>query len=667
MVRTARPAAGALLAALLGTLCVLGGASPAAAHAALTGSSPAEGSVVSSAPRQVTLTFSEGVTMSDGSLRVLDPHGKRVDTGAVRDVGKGGAVRRATALKPGLADGTYTVAWQAVSADSHPVSGAFTFSVGHPSKTTATAPGQGGEAGGGTVGTLYDTARYAAYAGFILLVGGAAFVLVCWPRAAGARTVQRVTVAGWTTLLAATLALLLLRAPYTGSGRLADVLDLGGLRDAVGTRPGTALVARLLLLAAAALFVSVLFGAYARRRAEGDARAARDLRAGLAMGGTAVAVGLASTWAMAEHASTGIQPGLAVPVDVVHLLAVALWLGGLAALLTTLRWGPPPPRSAVRRFSGTALGCVTALAATGLYQSWRQVGSWSALGGTRYGQLLIAKIALVALLVGLGWFSRRWTARLSELPDHDVPDSGDVPSTGGGVLSTGERAPAEETTAREPSEPTGPGEGAERGPQGSVPDPVRAAQLARQQAAVTAARRRRERDADTERGGLRRSVLAEAAVAVVVLAVTTVLTSTEPGRTEEEAAAAGPAKATDSGPAPSGPVRLTIPFDTGGPNGKGTAKLRVSPGRGGTGNTLELRTTAPGGAPLDAREVKVALSLPAEDLGPLPVRPRAVQGEKGHWRATGVRFPMPGTWRFALTVRTSDIDQITESKTAKIG
>ena len=80
---------------------------------------------------------------------------------------------------------------------------------------------------------------------------------------------------------------------------------------------------------------------------------------------------------MAEHASTGIQSELAMPVDVLHLLAVALWLGGLAALLRPAPLGPAPGRARPsRRFSQLAFASVTVLAATGLYQSWRQVGSW---------------------------------------------------------------------------------------------------------------------------------------------------------------------------------------------------------------------------------------------------------------------------------------------------
>lgn len=259
-------AAAGLLTALLGAVLglLLAVAAPASAHAALTGSDPQDGAVVATAPTQVTLTFSEQVALGADSIRVLDPSGKRADTKtAPRDLHSGSTVKYGVALRGGLGNGTYTVAWQAVSADSHPVSGAFTFSIGAPSETSVALPDS--EAGGGLVGTLYDIARYAAYAGFIVLAGGAAFVLACWQRGAGARPLQRLVVRGWMTLTAATIAMLLLRSSYTGSGELGDVLDLDGLKAVLDTKPGAALVSRLLLLGASALFVAVLFGTYAKR------------------------------------------------------------------------------------------------------------------------------------------------------------------------------------------------------------------------------------------------------------------------------------------------------------------------------------------------------------------------------------------------------------------
>ncbi|MFJ2433074.1 copper resistance CopC/CopD family protein [Streptomyces anulatus] len=635
-------AAAALLAALVSLVfgLLLAGAGPASAHAALTGSDPQDGAVVDTAPKEVTLSFSEAIAVGDDSIRVLDPSGKRADTEAEpRDLSEGGTVRYGVALHSGLPDGTYTVAWQAISADSHPISGAFTFSIGAPSETTVALSSQ--EAGGGPVGVVYDIARYAAYGGFVLLVGGSAFVLICWRGGASALPMQRLVVRGWLTLTAATLVMLLLRNPYTGSGKFADAFDLAGLQSVLDTKPGAALVSRLLLLGAAALFIAVLFGTYARRE---DEQEKKDLTFGLAVGGGVVAAGIAATWAMSEHASTGIQASIAMPVDVAHLLAVAAWLGGLASLLVALYRTPDIGSAAVRRFSAVAFGSVVVLAATGIYQSWRQVGSWSALTGTRYGQLLIIKVALIAVLLAVAWFSRRWTGRLT---DTSVASSGaEVASSGAEVVSSG----AEEADA--PAEPDEASDDVA---------PERAAQLARQRAVLTATKKKRIRDADPERSGLRRSVLAEAAVAVVLLAVTTMLTSTEPGRTEEEAAGGATAA---TAPAAAGPVNLSMPFDTGGRNGKGTVRIDIDPGRTGS-NDLHVWIDGSDGEPMDVPELKVALTLESKDIGPLPVVPDRLA--EGHWTASGVQIPMAGDWKIDVTVRTSDIDQVTIDKNAKIG
>ncbi|MEU0582210.1 copper resistance protein CopC [Streptomyces sp. NPDC006132] len=676
MTQTIAPRVRTLVLLLLAAACaLLAGAGPASAHAAVTGSDPAQGAVVDKAPARITLTFSEQVAMSDDSLRVLDPEGKRVDLGKPSDVsGTTYAVR----LRSGLSDGTYTVAYQVVSADSHPVSGAYTFSIGAPSKTSVTVSGQGTD--DGVVGWLYGFGRYVSYAGFIVMVGGAAFVLACWPRGSGVRPVQRFVVSGWLALTAATLALLLLRGSFTGSGKVADVFDLSLLGQVLQTKTGAALVSRLLLLAAAALFIAVLFGSYDKRD---DPREKRDLTFGLAIGGVVVAAGLAASWAMSEHASVGLQAGIAMPVDVVHLLAVTAWLGGLGALLTALYRAPadaPVEASAVRRFSRVAFGSVLALIATGAYQSWRQLGSWSAFTDTRYGQLLLAKIALVVVLVGVAWISRRWTGQLTEA----VPAEREKVRAGVGASGDTD---AETDAAEEPAPGESPAERADDGPAaGESPaapateepaadkpafdkppaepaDAERAAQLARQRAARDAARQKRLRDADPGRSGLRRSVLAEAGIAVVLLAVTTVLTQTEPGRTEQEAKAATSSSASADAGA-SGALTLNMPFDTGGKDGKGIVTVDLDPARVG-GNELHVYVERPNGRAFDIPEVKVEFTLKAKDIGPLPVVPDHIT--TGHWSANGVQIPMAGDWEVDVTVRTSDIDEVTVSKNAQIG
>ena len=675
-----------LLLAVTGML--FAGAGTASAHAALTGSDPSSGVVVDKAPTQISLTFSEKVSTNNDSLRVLDPKGKRVDVGKPSNIS---GTTYATQVRSGLPDGTYTVAWQVVSADSHPVAGAFTFSVGAPSKTTVSVSDQ--DVGGGLVGGLYGFGRYMSYAGFIVMVGGAAFILACWQRGAGVRALQRLVVSGWVALTAATLWLLLLRGSYTTTGKLGDIFDLNLVGQVLQTKTGAALVSRLLLLAAAALFIAVLFGAYDKREEEEK----RDLTFGLAIGGGVVAAGLAASWALAEHASTGLQPGIAMPVDVVHLLAVATWLGGLSALLVSLYRAPADNqvgRTAVQNFSRVAFGSVLALVATGIYQSWRQLGSWSAFTDTGYGQLLLVKIGLVALLVGIASISRRWTARLadtgetaaaaetaveeraqekekahasassktadSSVTSAEVSASSATTSTEAGASSATTSAEGDSDLAASSSSSSSSTGGDSEAPGGSK----RAAQLARQQAAVDSTRQKRLRDADPIRFGLRRSVLAEAAVAVVVLAVTTALTTTEPGRTEEDAKAAKASSSSASSSSSAGALTLDMSFDTGGTDGKGVIRLDLDPARVG-GNEMHVYVQRPNGRAFDVPEVKVAFTLAAKKIGPLPVTPDHIT--TGHWAATGIQIPMAGDWKISVTVRTSDIDQTTVDKNAQIG
>jgi copper transport protein len=112
---------------------------------------------------------------------------------------------------------------------------------------------------------------------------------------------------------------------------------------------------------------------------------------------------------LAGHAVTQDLVALAVVSDVLHLLAVSLWLGGLALLAVTVlrRRVGDEMAAVVPRFSRLAFWSVTVILVTGSFQSWRQVRSTAALTDTTYGRLLIVKVVLFAVLVGLGGLSRR--------------------------------------------------------------------------------------------------------------------------------------------------------------------------------------------------------------------------------------------------------------------
>ncbi|WP_031185092.1 copper resistance protein CopC [Streptomyces sp. NRRL F-5635] len=629
---------------LLGTvllLFLLGTAAPASAHAALDGTDPGDGAVFERAPAHVTLTFSESVGLRDDSFRVLDPGGHRVRTGeAGRADGRADTAR--VALLGGLGEGTYTVAWRVVSADSHPVSGAFTFSVGAPSRSAA--PVDPGPTEDPLTATLHKTARYLSYLAVALLVGTAAFVALCRPP--DPAPLRRPLVAAWWTLLAATVALLVLRAPYEAGTGPSAALDPAALGDTLTTRPGALLLTRLGLL--------VPVGAYLAR----TARARRGSTRPAAGVGVVLAVALALTWAAAEHAAAGPQVPVAMASSVLHLLATAVWLGGLVALLTTLRASRSAPGAAtVVRFSRTAFAAVTVLVVTGVYQSWRGLGSWQALTATTYGRLLLAKVVLVAVLLGAAAVSRRWTAALVTTPAA-VREPARVP----------ERVPqpagvGPPTEAPRPSD-AGPGPGAGAG------GTVGGAALGRGSHRRPPTEAPRPSDAgpgpgagtgDTAAGaalrrGLYRSVLVEAVVAAVVLGVTTVLTATPPGRSAEGAARAA---------VPAGGVLpasvTTIPFRIGA-SGRGTVQITLDPGRTGD-NAVQAVVFGPDGSLAAVPELRLAFTLPDQEVGPIEAD---LVDRGGYWSANTLTLPLPGTWTMKATVRVSETDQVSETRRLRV-
>ncbi|CUW28942.1 copper resistance CopC/CopD family protein [Streptomyces reticuli] len=599
-----------LLPALLFGL-LLGTAAPASAHAVLRSSDPADGTVLRTAPRQVTLTFTESVGLLTDSFRIYDPGNRRVRTGpAGHAPGRSDTAR--VSLPARLATGTYTVAWRVVSADSHPVSGALTFSVG---KRTAAPVAPPDPAENRATTALHTIARYLAYLSLALLLGTAAFVAYCRPPATAHLRVP--ALAGAATLLVSSTALYLLRAPYEEAAAPTTAFSLSALTHTATTRPGVLLLARLALLLLAVAGATLL----RTRRLRLPRRATLGTAAVLA-------VALALTWSASDHASAGIQVPVAIVSSTLHLLAMAAWLGGLAALLWTLRHTPEPaglPVSVPARFSRLAFVSVTVLVVTGVYQSWRGLGSWQALTDTTYGRTLLAKLAAVTALLLAAACSRTWTARLTRAA---IPASASAPAR---VPEPATGPPLPDLPDR-PDLPDGPG--LPEAPAGPPPAPAVPLRL------------------------LRRSVLLEATAAVLVMALTTLLTSTVPGRAATESAR------TTAAPAAGIPTAsvTVIPFDTGAAGGRGKVQITLDPGRVGT-NSVEAVIYGPDGGLAAVPELRVTLTLPAQRVGPLDTK---VTDRGGYWSAPAFTLPLPGTWTMKATVRVSELDQVTVSAPVRV-
>jgi copper transport protein len=366
-------------------------ATPASAHAVLESSSPEADSVVAKAPLAVDLTFDEPITLVPESVRVFGPDGGEVDNGVIGHA-HGDPATASVELRPKLPDGTYLVSYRVVSADSHPVSGAFTFSVGHATGTPTRTAGEGGSHG---VDVGLGIARWLGYAGSSLGLGGFAFIVWCWPSGWASRRARGVVVGGVATLVAGTLLALLLKGPYDEGSGLGSVTDGPLLRQVLATTYGEALDARLLLLAALVLLLTYRDHLPARL---------------LAVAPALLLAGVGLTFALCGHAAAGGHRPVAVASDTVHVAAMSIWMGGLVMLLGALLVEADQDRATppVLRFSTLATGAVTVLVATGTYQSLREVRSWDVLFHTHYGHVLVVKLVVVgvALLAAAG--SRTW-------------------------------------------------------------------------------------------------------------------------------------------------------------------------------------------------------------------------------------------------------------------
>lgn len=385
---------------------VLLSAAPAAAHAALIASNPADGAVLAAPPSAVRLTFSETVQLPPGAISVVGPAGNRVaeviaaqPSGSVVSVGL-------PALQGAPTRGTYTVSWRVISADSHPVGGAVSFSIGAPSRAGHAAGAHAGRA----VGMAFGVARFGGFAGLTVLIGAVALCCYGGAHVATRREVRRLVVVAWAVLVAAAFAALALQGPYASASGLTGLGDGALLTQTLHSHYGTALSLRIALLGALpALLV------WAAHVVPGAASRTRWAAFGLAP----LAAGLAMTWAAVGHASdSGSQTPLTMTADAVHVLAASLWLGGLVAVLAML-WRRPATAApetevvaTVERFSRMAVWCVTVLAATGLYQACLRVGTFAAILTTEYGRLLLAKVTLVAAVLTVASRSR---ARLHRL------------------------------------------------------------------------------------------------------------------------------------------------------------------------------------------------------------------------------------------------------------
>ncbi|MDF2846372.1 MAG: hypothetical protein K0R97_354 [Oerskovia sp.] len=391
--RVLRGVTAVVVSAVAGVVLMLASASPAAAHAVIVDSDPRDGSVVEDSPALLTLTFNEPVQVPPGGVALLDAAGTAV---AVTPTAVDSRVE--IAVPAVLDDGTYVVSWRVTSGDTHPVAGAFTFSVGAPSDTVAAPPEPSTSA---AVSTLRRASQALVYVGTLGVAGLVVFELLLLDATPGAMPVLRRrldrTRRGLAVLAGAGL---LVSVPVTAvwqAGRGADaLLEPEVWTAALGSESALAALLGLVGLVVATVLCP-LAGRATRRR----------WPVPLALGAAAVA---STSLTVVGHARTFGPAWLVLGADVLHVAAGSVWFGGIVGLCLLLARssGASAQRSArtVLHFSTVGAWLVLALALSGVLLVWRILGSLDALVTTGYGRTLLVKVALALSLVAIAAWNR---------------------------------------------------------------------------------------------------------------------------------------------------------------------------------------------------------------------------------------------------------------------
>ncbi|MEP6691444.1 MAG: copper resistance protein CopC [Gemmatimonadaceae bacterium] len=406
------------------------------AHAKLLKSDPASGAHLDSLPRTVRLWFSEPMQLAVSSIAVAAPGGAMLALGAPR-AGVSGVAEIDVDLPPALAAGAYAVRWRSASRDGHPISGSFSFTItaapdaiaapsaadsiaraaaavttaARAAADSAVRAQSDGNDEFGISSPAYVVIRWLTYAALLIAIGSAIFLVAVVGGARGsgildagaaeavARDARRVgRIAAWALV------------PIALARLVAQSLAMEGSMSL-----GSAPLSRMLLNTVwgvgwlAQVTMAILLALVLRRTRVGAA-------------GIVIAALLAFTQSFSGHAvAMGVLTPLTFVAIGVHVLAAAGWLGALFVMMVAgvpvamrMRGGDGARTASalVNRFSPWAIAFAAALIVTGAISAWVHLGSIAALTSSRYGIVLLIKLAVLAVVLLLGMYHERIGRRL---------------------------------------------------------------------------------------------------------------------------------------------------------------------------------------------------------------------------------------------------------------
>lgn len=360
----------------------------AVAHAELVSSQPSAAQVLAESPSSVSLNFSEAVRPV--YIRLLSANGDEVTLKSAPTVVGHSVVQ---VLDGSLADGRYWLSWRVVSADSHPVGKTLYFDVGDPGGATSSSDVAAvSPADASWVAWLNTLCRMLYLASLFSLAGSLCIVALRPKRFHVERyqwqlTDQYQKLIGLVGLAAAgQLALLTVRL----SGGVPDISEVPTwLMWALQTPTG-------LVLASHSLVAALLLGSKVLSASTGWHGATAS-----------VALMLVATLGLMGHAIAHPYPMRTVLLLTVHAIVAASWFGSLPVLKkASYHVNEAEMSLLLRLYSKVALPAVIVLLAAGVVLAWLYIPRVSDLWESRYGQLLTAKLVVIALILSIALHNR---------------------------------------------------------------------------------------------------------------------------------------------------------------------------------------------------------------------------------------------------------------------
>ena len=388
-------------------------AQPASAHPFIEETVPGSAANGPVGTTEVVVFFTEPVDINFSEIRIFDSNGDQIDN---RDTAHYDGESSLVVTTPPLEEGAYTASTKVLSkVDGHLVPNAFLFGVG---AAVVTPHPDGGEPIDETPFLPGAAAKFPGLVGQTVVLGAVIASLAIWGTQ-NKRFIRDVKEAGLERMQ------LFYRGRFmqiTGIGLVlvfvSDVLIIAvqSLRleappaEVIQTHFGTIWLARVVLTVA---LLGIWFGMDRRKSPLGTRNQIPML---------AVSLALILTTSMVGHGAATEQPG-ALALDYIHNLVAAVWIGGIIYFAFVLHPSLSQLREPYRermslvlipRFSIAFIISVGVVIVTGPTLLWFLDDDVGLIVGSVFGQLIMLKIAIAAVMVGLGGFNQFKVQRAGE-------------------------------------------------------------------------------------------------------------------------------------------------------------------------------------------------------------------------------------------------------------